>query len=53
MSQTILFNTSTGGQQEGDLPSFVPDDKFAIYSPRVSGIRTFWKMGIVCFFTQL
>jgi hypothetical protein len=53
MSQTILFNTSTGGQQEGDLPYFVPDDKFAIYSPRVSGIRTFSEDGSTFFYPTL
>lgn len=36
---TILYNTTTGGENEGDFPAFVPDPDFSIYSPKVSGIR--------------
>lgn len=36
---TILYNTTTGGQNEGDFPVFIPDPDFSIYSPKVSGIR--------------
>jgi len=39
MSNQILFPTSTGGPSEGDYPSFVVDPDFAIYSPKVSGIK--------------
>lgn len=37
MANIILYETSTGGEREGDYPEFVVDPDFAIYSPRVSG----------------
>ena len=39
MADIILYETSTGGEKEGDYPSFVVDPDFAIYSPKVSGIK--------------
>lgn len=37
MANKILYNTVSGGEREGDYPSFVADPDFAIYSPKVSG----------------
>lgn len=39
MANKVLYNTVSGGESEGDYPAFIVDPDFAIYSPKVSGIK--------------